>query len=78
MDLSNAGILETELQRLNGDLPVVLDLSHLDFMDASGIELLVRAADATRSGTRSLAIRNASGQVEQILRLCVLDAGLAV
>ena len=78
MDLSNAGILETELQRLNGDLPVVLDLSHLDFMDSAGLTVLVRAADPTRSGARSLAIRNASGQVERLLRLCGLDTRLAV
>ncbi len=78
LDLSNIGTLDTELQRLNGDVSVLLDLTHLDFMDSAGIALLARAADITRSDCRSLAIRNASGQVERLLRLCGLDRRLAV
>lgn len=78
LDLSNIGTLEAELQGLNGDGTVLLDLTHLDFMDSSGLALLARAADTTQSGGRSLAIRNASGQVERLLRLCGLDSRLAV
>ncbi len=78
LDLSNIGTLDTELQRLNGDLTVLLDLTHLDFMDSAGIALLARAADTTRSDGRSLAIRNGTGQVERLLRLCGLDRRLTV
>lgn len=78
VDLSNIGTLEAELQRLNGDIPVLLDFSDLDFMDSAGLTLLARAADPTRSGTRSLAVRNASGQVARVLRLCGFDTSLAV
>ena len=73
-DLSNIGTLETELHHVNGEMPVLLDLSHLDFMDSTGLALLARAAD----GTSSLAIRNASGQVERLLHLCGVDTRLAV
>ena len=78
LDLSNIGTLETELQRINGDIAVLIDLSNLYFRDSAGLALLARAADATRSGTGSLAIRNASGQVERLLGLCGLDTGTAV
>ena len=50
LDLSNIGTLDTELQRLNGDVTVLLDLTHLDFMDSAGIALLARAADITTVG----------------------------
>lgn len=78
LDLSNIGTLDTELQRLNGNVTVLLDLTHLDFMDSAGLALLARAADTAQSDSRSLAIRNASGQVERLLRLCGLDRRLAV
>ena len=70
LDLSNVEVLERALVNLNGQ-PVVLDLSHLEFMDSSGLALLMRRFP------EGLRVQNASGQVESLLQLCAMDTVLA-
>lgn len=50
LDLAGAGRLEEALQAARaGRVPVVLDLSGLDFMDSTGVRLLLQAADTARA-----------------------------
>jgi anti-anti-sigma factor len=71
VDLVTAEALRYELSRLNGDR-VLLDLSHLAFMDCAGIGLLV-GASRSRSDPESLNVRRGSGQVDRLMRICGLD-----
>ena len=73
LDLANVGTLATELEELDGDKPVLFDLAQLEFMDSAALGLFVRTAGNTTDAPR-LNVRNASGQVQRLLRLCGLDA----
>ena len=55
------------MSRLDGDDPVVLDLSELTFMDSSGFYAILRLAE--RLGYPSLAIRNPSPAAARVLEL---------
>lgn len=68
IDLANIETLRAELQQ-DSDLPVVLDLNGVEFMDSSGIKLLL--ANAER-----LTVGGVSPAVERLIRLCGLEAKL--
>ena len=55
------------MSRLDGDDPVVLDLSELTFLDSSGFYAIVQLAE--RPGYPSLAIRNPSPAAARVLEL---------
>jgi anti-sigma B factor antagonist len=61
LDLSGAALLETELERLEADPElgtVVLDLRGLEFMDSSGLRLVVLAdMRAREAGRRFVLVR---------------------
>jgi anti-anti-sigma factor len=77
LDLSNVGTLEAELQQIDGDGAVLLDLTHLEFMDSAAACLIARTSGDARSWAGRLRVRNASGQVERMIRLCGLEAYVA-
>ena len=62
IDLSNVDALEAELGRLS-DNAIVLDLSQVEFIDLTGVALLLRTAGR-------LTVRAVSSTVERALRLC--------
>jgi anti-anti-sigma factor len=71
LDLSSAPELEralTEIGAQAGDR-VVFDLSHLSFMDSTGVSVLVRAKQDADAGGRSIAVRQPTGQVRRLLEL---------
>jgi anti-anti-sigma factor len=67
IDLSNVDALEAELRRLP-DGAIVLDLSQVDFIDCTGVELLFRT-------TGRLTLGAVSSAVERVLRLCNFEMG---
>jgi anti-anti-sigma factor len=70
LDDANAGTLEAGLKGLDGNKPVALDLSRLEFMSAAGVEVLVRLAGASRS----VEIVHCSAPVARMLSICGLDS----
>jgi anti-anti-sigma factor len=56
---------ETTAARLDGQGPVILDLTELTFMDASGINSILKLAE--RVGGRGLVVRNPRGEVARVL-----------
>jgi anti-anti-sigma factor len=62
IDLSNVDALAAELRRLPNEA-IVLDLSEVDFIDCTGVELLFRTAGRVTLGAVSSA-------VARVLRLC--------
>ena len=65
VDMSNVVTVENDITNaLSGRPPrVVLDLSELDFIDSSGIAVLLRAAEKTER----LELRNPSSTVQRII-----------
>jgi anti-anti-sigma factor len=79
LDLSGIGLVHREVQRAEESdaKKIVLDLDELDFLDASGVRLLLDlTARADQDGKR-LGIRRASApQVERVLELTGVDERL--
>jgi len=65
VDMSNVVTVENDITNALTDRPprVVLDLSELDFIDSSGIAVLLRAAEKTER----LELRNPSSTVQRII-----------
>ena len=59
------------------ELPLVVDLSGVTFMDATTIRLLVRSADYQHARARSFAIRRPSRFAARLLTMCGLDGLVA-
>lgn len=72
MDLAVVGELDTEMRRAEASdaTRIELDLNQLEFLDASGIRLLLDLDRRSRSSGRRLRIRPAtSPQVRRVLEL---------
>jgi anti-anti-sigma factor len=64
LDISTVPEVEAQLQSFIGGAPgIVFDLSRLEFMDSSGIAMLLRAA----ANTGSVEVRNPSNSVRKII-----------
>jgi HptB-dependent secretion and biofilm anti anti-sigma factor len=57
----------------SGAARVVLDLTALDFMDSTGMGMLLVARDLVAGRGGQVALRNAHGQVERMLELAKFD-----
>jgi anti-sigma B factor antagonist len=81
LDLATAPELEQLVnERLDGGQEVVVDLRALEFMDSSGIRVLVAAhARAGRNGTRLFVVRPGPGTaVAKIVEVSGLDGELNI
>jgi anti-sigma B factor antagonist len=69
LDLSGAGLLEAELERLERDpglAAVVLDLRGLEFMDSTGLRLVILADQRARAAGRRLALVHGPDAVRRV------------
>lgn len=57
-----------------GDADVVVDLSDVEFMDASTVGVIIRARDFLQLRSRGLALRSPSRYAQRVLDLCGLAA----
>ena len=80
LDISTASRLEDDLQRIEADAPRVLliDLSRLDFMDSSGLRLLISADARAREAGRRFVLVRGNEMVQRVLRLTRLDERLDI
>ena len=71
LDMEGAPAVEDELTTLisGGAGDVVVDLSELSFIDSTGIQCLVRAAERAEEDGGALRLRGARGQVEDVIKL---------
>ena len=76
IDLANADALGEKFDRLigEGDARLVVDLSALEFMDSSGIAMLLRAAGRVDS----IAVRNPTDIVRRIIECTGLAGTLHI
>jgi anti-sigma B factor antagonist len=80
LDISTAGPLEDNLQRVEAGEPelLVIDLSRLDFMDSTGLRLLISADQRAREAGRRLVLVRGNDIVQRVLRLTGLDERLEI
>jgi anti-sigma B factor antagonist len=71
LDLASSPALEEELQRLAAGHAalVIVDLSELEFMDSTGLSVLVRAHQRAEESGQRFGLINASQQVQRLLSL---------
>ena len=71
LDLASSPALDEELERVAeyGAEVVVVDLRELEFMDSTGLSVLVRAHQRAEEQGRHLGLVNGSQQVKRLLTL---------
>lgn len=75
LDISSASRVEEELSSLQAQSPklIVLDLRGLEFMDSTGLRLIVRADEAARAeGTRFVIVRGPEA-VQRVFQIVGLE-----
>ena len=78
LDVSSSTVLEEELGRLEDVPTIVLDLSQLEFVDSTGLGVLVKTHQRLREQDRRLAVIQGGGQVRRLLELTGLDQQLTL
>jgi anti-sigma B factor antagonist len=80
LDISTASRLEEDLRRVEADQPSItlIDLSALDFMDSTGLRLLIAADSRAREAGRRLVLVQGNEMVQRVLRLTGLDERLEI
>ena len=76
LDLAAAEPLEAELRRVEATdaETIVLDMTGIEFMDCSGIRVLVEADRRSRRDGGRLRLTRGVGQVDRVIRLTGVDA----
>jgi len=71
LDLASANAFETAVRHAEGadTNSILLDLSGLDFIDSSGLAILVRAAIRSRQDSNRLALLRGRDQVQRLLEV---------
>lgn len=77
LDLRSEGELVTELERAEASdaQEIVLDLSRLEFIDSTGIKVLVLAANRSRASGR-LGLLRGPEEVQHVLRIAEVESEL--
>jgi anti-sigma B factor antagonist len=80
LDISTATRLEDDLRRVEAAEPalIVLDLSRLDFMDSTGLRLLIGADSRAHEAGRRLVIVRGNEMVQRVMRVTRLDERLEI
>jgi anti-sigma B factor antagonist len=78
LDVSSSPALEDEIERVNGVEVIILDLRELEFIDSTGLGVLVKTHQRMREAGRHLGIVEGTGQVKRLLELTGLDQQLTL
>jgi anti-sigma B factor antagonist len=76
IDAHTAPSLETAIGQLDGD--VALDLAEVEFVDSSGLRIIIEAHHALVARDAVLTIRNPSPAVQRLLEISGVDGYLNV
>jgi anti-anti-sigma factor len=72
LDVAGSSLLEHELDRISADhqpSALVLDLSELDFMDSTGLRLVVMADQRSREAGRRFALVRGKDDVHRVFEI---------
>ena len=75
MDLATADVVDRELVKAEASdaRRIILDLSGVEFIDSSGLKVLVHAARRSDSDSNRLAVMPGTGRVAEMLRLTGIE-----
>ena len=73
LDIASADILSATLDKVANEERLVLDLSAVDFMDSSGLAVVLRQSMRRRDAGGTLHIRRPSLSVQRLLVFCCLE-----
>jgi anti-anti-sigma factor len=78
LDISNAAVLELELQTAEARRPpvLVLDLAHLRFLGVSGLRAILDAARRARRDGRHFVVTNPVPHIVRLFELTAIDQSL--
>jgi anti-sigma B factor antagonist len=78
LDISRAEEVERELQRIEGASPhtIVFDLRSLEFLDSTGLRLILGADSRARRDGRRLLVVPGPDAVQRVFRITLLDRRL--
>lgn len=78
LDIASASRVEGELATLQAQSPalLVVDLRGLEFMDSTGLRLIVRAEEAARAGGTRFVIVRGPEPVQRVFEIVGLDGRL--
>jgi anti-anti-sigma factor len=78
LDLASSPTLEAELEQLEGSERVVIDLRELEFIDSTGLSVLVKAHQQAQEQGTEFGLVKGGGQVQRLLRLTGLAERLTI
>ncbi len=78
LDVASSPALEAELARVPDDKLLVIDLRALDFIDSTGLGVLVRTHQHAKEHGQEFALVKGAGQVDRLLSLTGLSEQLPV
>ena len=80
VDIATSPQLERELEKLlsAGQLDVVIDMAAVDFIDASGISVLIAAVNRALEAGGGILLRRPSKRVLRVLEILQLDESLPI
>lgn len=61
--------LEAELERVNESELIIVDLRRLEFIDSTGLSVLVKANQRAQDAGRRFALVNGGSQIQRLLSL---------
>ena len=73
IDIGSADTLSAALDKVPNEERLVLDLSAVDFMDSSGLAVVLRQSMRRRDAGGTLHIRRPSVSVQRLLVFCCLE-----
>jgi anti-sigma B factor antagonist len=79
LDVAGASLLEREIERIVADhdaTGLVLDLSELEFMDSTGLRMMVLADQRARAENRSLTIVRGRPEVQRVFTITRMEERL--
>lgn len=73
LDLHTAGDLDAALQQARGAQTLVVDLARVDFMDSTGLSVIVSAIAAARQDGGTIRVVTASDKITKVFTLTGVD-----
>jgi anti-sigma B factor antagonist len=69
LDLASGPELEAELERVKASELIIVDLRQLEFIDSTGLSVLVKANQQAQEAGRRFALVNGGSQIQRLLSL---------
>ncbi len=80
LDLASAPLLQSEIESAEEGAaqPVVLDLENLEFIDSTGLRIILAAHERSQERGQTLALTRGSQQVQRIMAITGIDQQLRI